>query len=141
MGKTEFLQACGAEKSGNIYVLTLSTTHGDVTLKLCDGLFTNDIHAAIYMYDITRSESFENVLTLKNHFSRMTSFHDVPALIIGNKLDLLWDRQVQVGDAALYNLPFVEISAKNQVNVRFALLCLTRILIHEPECEINGEFY
>uniref|UniRef100_A0A6C0BN95 Uncharacterized protein n=1 Tax=viral metagenome TaxID=1070528 RepID=A0A6C0BN95_9ZZZZ len=133
VGKTEFLKRCGAQQTGNIYTLHLKTTAGDVVLKLCDGLFTNDIHGAVYMYDITNEQTFSNVLNLKNHLSRVTD-PEMPALIVGNKLDLLWDRRVDVGEAALYNLPFVEVSAKNGVNLDFALITLVRLLINDAEC-------
>lgn len=104
---------------------------GLITFKLCDGLFTGKVDAALYMYDITDQQSFLKLLNFKSYLSQVASFCDMPSLILGNKMDLDWKREVQKGDPALYNMRFLEVSAKTGTNVEMAFEALAKTLLGE----------
>ena len=73
------------------------------------------------MYDITNYDSFEHLEEWHNEIQRHAS-SAIETLVIGNKADLTDDRQVSTAEGqqfvdALGSAPFLEVSAKNAVNV------------------------
>ena len=75
---------------------------------------------AIVVYDITRRETFENVVNwiedCKNNSSR-----SILIVLVGNKSDLESDRQIMTEEgkefANKYGVKFFETSAKNKINI------------------------
>ena len=85
--------------------------------------YYRNVHAVIFVYDVTRKASFENIEKWIEEFrcNVITNSQKVPQLIIGNKCDLHADRQVSETDvkalASLHGLPFWETSAKSELEV------------------------
>lgn len=86
----------------------------------------------LLVYDVTDQKSFENIKTWFGNVEQHAS-EDVNKILIGNKCD--WeDRRVvskEQGQALADSLgvPFVEASAKSNVNVEDAFLSLARTIM------------
>lgn len=84
------------------------------------------------VYDITKSESFEN---LNQWLSDIKEYADdgVQLLLIGNKLDLESQRQVPTERAQEWaqklDIPFLETSAKDATNVEQAFTRMVEQLL------------
>jgi len=83
--------------------------------------YYRNVHAVIFVYDVTRKTSFENIEKWVEEFrcNVVTNAQRVPQMIIGNKCDLHADRQVNESDvktlANLHGIPFWETSAKSEL--------------------------
>jgi GTPase SAR1 family protein len=135
VGKTTFLKSVGltGRESDAVYSFDFQINDGSIVrLKLSDGLFTGKVDGAIYMYDITDSSSFQNLLSLKNHFAQMNAaLFEMPSLLIGNKCDLYHQRQVSKHDLPLLGMRFLEISAETGENVQLVFKTLIQMLMGE----------
>ena len=132
VGKTTFLKSIGltTHESDAVYTVQFSTNRGRILLKLCDGLFTGKVDAAIYMYDITNSPTFYHLMSLRNHFaSANRAYFEMSSLLIGNKCDLYLDRQVKKDELLLSGLRFLEVSAETGENVQLAFDTLIKMLM------------
>jgi Ras-related protein Rab-10 len=95
----------------------------------------------ILVYDITSSKTFENISKwLRNIDEHANS--DVEKMILGNKCDMEDKRQVpkEKGDeiALQHHIPFLETSAKNNVNVEKAFLDLAQAILNKaPGKDLN----
>ena len=85
--------------------------------------YYRNVHAVIFVYDVTRMSSFENIEKWVEEFrcNAITNSQKVPQLIIGNKCDLHGDRQVSETDIKIlannYGIPFWETSAKSELEI------------------------
>ena len=76
-------------------------------------------NGVLFVYDITNQESFSNI---KNWIKDLQNVgNDIKGVIIGNKIDLEQKRDVTKQDleeiGKKYNMPFLETSAKQSINV------------------------
>ena len=76
-------------------------------------------NGVLFVYDITNQESFSNI---KNWIKDLQNVgNDIKGVIIGNKLDLEQKRDVSKQDleeiGKKYNMPILETSAKQSINV------------------------
>ena len=76
-------------------------------------------NGVLFVYDITKKESFDNI---KNWIIDLQSVEsDIKGIILGNKNDLSGKREVNINElkslGEQFNMPFMEVSAKNNVNV------------------------
>ena len=82
--------------------------------------YLNNSHGIILIYDITNTQSFENVKTWVNQIREEAS-SNVIIYIAGNKVDMEDERKVDRDDgeklAEELGFPFVETSAKNGINI------------------------
>ena len=88
------------------------------------------------VYDTTSLESFEHVEEWLAEVDRYAS-ENTSKLLVGNKSDLLEQKQVQTDVAARFaekiNIPFLETSAKTSANVDQAFLTMSKQLIANKE--------
>lgn len=83
--------------------------------------YYRNVHAVIFVYDVTRKSSFENIEKWLEEFRCNTTGtqYQVPQLIIGNKCDLHAEREVRNSEAKLlssnYGIPCWETSAKSEL--------------------------
>ena len=88
-------------------------------------IYFRNTQGIIIVYDITNSESFEDLNywldSVKNNIN--SKFEDFPIIIIGNKIDSE-EREVQFNEAELFakshNYPYFETSAKTGENIEEA---------------------
>ena len=82
--------------------------------------YMNNSHGFIFIYDITNSESFKNIVNWIN-LALEKNNHTVINLLVGNKSDLESDRKVSKSEAEAFakekKLFFLETSAKKDNNV------------------------
>jgi Ras-related protein Rab-1A len=78
-------------------------------------------HGAIVVYDITNSESFNNIQKHLQELQRYQGNEYVGTILVGNKCDLVNERKVSVEDAKSLaddlDIFYLETSAKNSINV------------------------
>jgi Ras-related protein Rab-10 len=96
----------------------------------------------ILVYDITNAKSFENISKWLRNISEHAT-EDVEKLILGNKCDME-DRRVVPRDrgeaiAREHNIPFLETSAKSNINVEKAFLELTNAIFNKiPDKDMDN---
>lgn len=92
------------------------------------------------VYSITSRSSFDEVPAIISQIKRIKDIDNVPAIIVGNKCDLEYQRQVTTKEgqdlARRFGLPFQETSAKTRDGVQEAFFELIR---HTPR--VNGKEY
>jgi small GTP-binding protein len=75
----------------------------------------------ILVYDITNRDTFLNIKKWSNHIKDSAN-KDVCILLVGNKSDKEINREVTYDDGAKvakeYNFIFLEMSAKNNINIK-----------------------
>lgn len=86
------------------------------------------------VYDITSSKTFDNITKWLRNIDEHAN-EDVEKMILGNKCDMVDKRQVprQRGEevARQHNVPFLETSAKSNVNVEKAFMDLTQAILNK----------
>eukprot|EP01120_Amphizonella_sp_Union-15-10_P013291 TRINITY_DN6148_c0_g1_i1.p1 TRINITY_DN6148_c0_g1~~TRINITY_DN6148_c0_g1_i1.p1 ORF type:complete len:199 (+),score=44.62 TRINITY_DN6148_c0_g1_i1:102-698(+) len=91
---------------------------------------------AIFVFDVTRKNTFDELSNWKKSFLIQTNHEDnneFPMLIIANKIDKEEERQVSRQSIEKWcqdnNLPFVECSAKEALNVDKAFYTIAKTVI------------
>lgn len=84
--------------------------------------YYRNVHAVVFVYDITDRLSFENLNKWINElYLHVDLPSDIPLMIIGNKCDLHADRNVLTSEAKAlansYGLPLWETSAKSDLEL------------------------
>lgn len=87
--------------------------------------FYRGADCCLLVYDVTNSQSYENISNWKNSFlgkSMVNSPESFPFMVVGNKVDLEKERQVSTeqGKRACYEngeMLFIEASARTNINV------------------------
>jgi GTPase KRas protein len=73
------------------------------------------------MYNITNRDSFEEVHVFRQQILRVKDKEYFPMLLVGSKCDLEYERAVRKEEgrdlAKAFGCPFLEVSAKNRINV------------------------
>ena len=84
----------------------------------------------LLVYSITSRNSFEEVSTFRNQILRVKDKDYFPIIVVGNKSDLEFERQVskQEGEALArsFGCKFIETSAKTRINVDNAFYDIVR---------------
>jgi len=80
-----------------------------------------DREGFIIVFSIENLKSFNEVSKWRNHILRVKDSTEGPIILVANKSDLESERVVSREEvdalAKSYNIPFLEVSAKNRVNV------------------------
>jgi len=99
-------------------------------------------NAAFLLYDITRSSSLDNIPEWNSIVRQKGG--DIPIMVIGSKLDLAETQRqiptehgVQIAEKNNFN-KFLEISAKDNLNVDKAFRILTEFTIQNMQKKINS---
>lgn len=102
--------------------------------------YYRNVHAVIFVYDVTSMSSFESIPTWIEECRRHSVGTMVPRVIVGNKCDLRDRQEVLTSTAQCmadsYNLPLFETSAKDpdeKEHVEAIFLTLAyRLKNHKP---------
>ena len=90
----------------------------------------------ILIYDITNSRSFEALINWLEDV-RQYGPDDINIIIVGNKIDLVNERDVSYQDAnsfaEKYNITYLEVSAKNGINVQEIFEILSNQMIKKEQ--------
>jgi len=87
----------------------------------------------ILMYSLTYHDSFDKISEYYSLVMNIKNTSNVPMILLGNKIDLENDRQVETNEgesiANVYNIPFFEISAKNNIKVEESFVELVKEIL------------
>jgi len=93
------------------------------------------------MYSVDNPQSYHNVSHWQSQITKLCP-PDVRVLIIGNKCDLA-DRSVPVENglkiSGALGLPFMESSARNNLNVRTTFHLLARMMVDERKANLKKD--
>lgn len=114
------------EVKDNRIKLQMWDSSGQERYKCMTSTYLRGANIIILMYDITNKESFNN---LESHMTNIKDLSEVQLCILGNKLDLVEDNsnlravnsQAGLDFASKYNALFLEVSAKNNINVHSSI--------------------
>ena len=103
----------------NIFFWEFSALKSMNRFRTQTGKLLKRLHGIIFLYDITKMNSFINI---EKHLQEILSQKpNLVCCLIGNKIDLVEEREIawETGYnlAAEYNIPFIEISLKSNINV------------------------
>ena len=130
----------------NIVKAQIWDTAGQERYRAITSAYYKGAKGVLIVYDITRKNSFENVDKWLNDF-KMKSDDDAVIVIVGNKSDLINEREVSIEEATLKaqvnHLAFFETSAKENENVHSAFISLITQVVknykkNNSEDDFNG---
>ncbi|KAE8724791.1 Ras-related protein RABD1 [Hibiscus syriacus] len=102
-------------------------TAGQERFRTITSSYYRGAHGIIIVYDVTETESFNNVKQWLNEIDRYAN-DSVCKLLVGNKCDLVENKVVDTQTAKAFadelGIPFLETSAKDSINVEQAFLTM-----------------
>ena len=111
----------------DIVELTIWDVAGQIAFKSMADRFIQGANAAIFMYDITRVETYNGIKDWYQQTKKVLG-NTIPCVLVGNKTDLKNDRKISRDDglklAEEISSEFVETSVKNIENVKETLILL-----------------
>ncbi|KAM9999661.1 hypothetical protein ACTFIZ_008138 [Dictyostelium cf. discoideum] len=111
-------QICVSDKS---YILDILDTAGQDELTAMRDQWIRSCEGFVLVYSITCKSSFNQVLNFREQILHVLDRDDVPIMMIGNKSDLVNERQVSYHEgkelAQRFGMSFMEVSAKNRSNI------------------------
>lgn len=109
------------EVDGQPCVLEILDTAGTEQFASMRDLYIKNGQGFVVVYAITSQQTFHDIKTMRDQIVRVKGTDQVPILLVGNKCDLVHQRQVRIEDglglAEYWSCPFTECSAKNAHNV------------------------
>jgi len=112
---------------GKTIKLQIWDTAGQERFRTITSSYYRGAHGIIVVYDVTDSDSFNNVKQWLNEIDRYAC-ENVNKLLVGNKCDLVNKKAVDYETAKAFadklDIPFLETSAKAATNVEKAFLTM-----------------
>ncbi|KAJ5077386.1 ras-related protein rab-13 [Anaeramoeba ignava] len=103
---------------------------GQERFKKITNSYYRGAHGLVLVYDITNEESFENIEENWMTSIKENANENVKTILIGNKCDLEEKREISKEEgkefADKYQIPFYEVSAKNNINIDNIFFEITR---------------
>lgn len=113
--------------------LQIWDTAGQERFRTITSSYYRGAQGIIVVYDCTDQESFNNVKQWLEEIDRYAC-DNVNKLLVGNKSDLTTKKVVDYATAESYakqlNIPFLETSAKNAVNVEQAFMTMAKDIMN-----------
>jgi len=120
------------EIDGSACVLDIMDTAGQEEYSALRDQYMKTGEGFALVYSVTSRPSFEYASKLRGNIVRMKEAQDFPIILVGNKKDLVDERQVPESEgkafAEKYDIPFVETSAKSNENITEAFFGLVRFV-------------
>ena len=124
--------------NNNTYKIHIWDTAGQERYKSITKNFYKHAEGIIFVYDITKKETFDN---LKNWISNAENETDFKIIIVGNKLDMESRREVSIEQlkklAKKKNCKYFETSAKDNINVENLFLSIINEMINNIKDEVS----
>ncbi|GMH32683.1 hypothetical protein BSKO_00517 [Bryopsis sp. KO-2023] len=123
--------------------LTIWDTAGQERFRTLTSSYYRGAHGIIFVYDVTRRETFEDLASIwLNEVEMYSTIEDAAKMVVANKLDLESTRQVTKEEGADFarsqGCLFVETSAKTNVAVRQAFEELVLKIMETPNLMEEG---
>ena len=102
----------------------------------------NQVDGIIFVYDIGKKETFKNIKIWYNNLLDMVDFKLVTTILVGNKSDIEEpevEQKLAQEFAIKYNMPFIEASAKKNLNVTEIFTSIIDNMI-KIDTDANGNF-
>ena len=121
-----------ATDDGETCLLDLLDTAGQEEYSAMRDQYVRTGQGFYVVYSITSRSSFDEVSSIIEQIRRVKDDDNVPCIIIGNKSDLEYERQVSYKEgqdlANSYGYPFYETSAKARINIEESIFDLVRTI-------------
>lgn len=115
------------ELDSKVIKLQIWDTAGQERFRTITSSYYRGAHGIIVVFDVTDSESFDNVKQWLNEIDRYAN-ENVNKLLVGNKVDLVGKRAVDYETAKAFadeiGVPYIETSAKAATNVEQAFMTM-----------------
>jgi len=102
---------------GKYIQIQLWDTAGQDIYRAVTKSYYRESMGVILVYDITKLDTFNNVSSWMKEFHEATNRKDIPILLVGNKLDINYERMVTTREAnefaKRYGFHYMETSAKD----------------------------
>eukprot|EP00123_Amoebidium_parasiticum_P001374 comp12448_c0_seq1/m.7370 comp12448_c0_seq1/g.7370 ORF comp12448_c0_seq1/g.7370 comp12448_c0_seq1/m.7370 type:complete len:212 (-) comp12448_c0_seq1:83-718(-) len=121
---------------GKLVKLTIWDTAGQERFRTLTASYYRGAHGVIFVYDVTRRETFTNITAWLQELSHYATGGDVVKMLVGNKVDLTGQREVDRKEgeemAMAHSMLFIEASAKTSVGVGQAFEELVHKILDTP---------
>jgi Ras-related protein Rab-8A len=118
---------------GNKYKLLIWDTAGQERFRTITTSYFRGCQGILLVYDITARKTYDSVSNWMDQINLVNDGQYVCKILIGNKCDLPEDRKVTEAEgralAAEYDIPFMETSAKTNINVQEAFTHITEDVV------------
>lgn len=125
-----------------VYKIQIWDTSGQKRFKIIPQKYYEKADGIILMYDITNSESFDNIINWTRDIRKNAS-ENLIIYLIGNKVDLIDDRKINIEKgrkiASDERMKFIEVSCKWNLNISDIVYCLVydMYLMEKEDEKIN----
>jgi len=117
---------------GETCLVDLLDTAGQEEYSAMRDLYYKTGQGFILAYAINSRVSFEEINQMYQQLLRIKDKDYVPMVLVGNKCDLDYDRQISISEgqdlADKFKIPFMETSAKTRINIEEAVHTLLRLI-------------
>ncbi|ELR23036.1 Ras GTPase, putative [Acanthamoeba castellanii str. Neff] len=118
------------EVDGQVTLLDILDTAGQEEFSAMRDQYMLNGEGFLVVYSIIVRQTFNEVVSYRQHIQRIKDGDDAPIVIVGNKCDLEEKREVAVSEgrdlATSYGVPFFETSALTSTNIEEAFFALVR---------------
>lgn len=122
--------------------LTIWDTAGQERFRTLTSSYYRGAQGIIFVYDVTRRETFENVKNWIKEVNSFSTHEDAVQMLVANKIDVESKRIVTKDEGRIFarskNMLFIETSAKTEVGVAQAFEELVLKIIDIPSL-IQGD--
>ena len=130
------------EIDGAKYKLLIWDTAGQERFRTITTSYFRGCQGILLVYDITVKKTFENVANWMDQINTVNDGQHVCKILIGNKCDMEDQRKVTKDQGAelakSYDIPFLETSAKDGINVQDAFLNITKDVVKDLNIAGSG---
>lgn len=129
----------------NQYSIEILDTAGQDEFSIMNDKHVIGIHGYLLVYSVTSRQSFELIEVIRDKILNAVGLDTLPMVLVGNKLDLNIQRQVDALEgkklADKFGCKFYETSVKENVNISQAFEGLIDNIekIHNPVVEKNDK--
>lgn len=121
------------------YAIEILDTAGQDEFSIMTEKHLIGIHGYLLVYSVTSRQSFTLIDIIRDKILDSIGTDSVPMVLIGNKCDLNFQRQVETSEgqalARKYKCQFLETSVRDNVNINKSFVTLVNEIekIHNPE--------
>lgn len=148
--KQEFSQSYRATVGADFLFKEFSVDNKEISLQLWDtagqerfqslgNAFYRGTDCCLLVFDLTNTESFENIVAWKKEFLERSGNENsnFPIILVGNKCDLISDRKISNAKAREWadedKLIYEEVSAKENIRIEEAFVQATKLCMSREE--------
>ncbi|EGV64456.1 GTP-binding protein [Yamadazyma tenuis] len=110
------------------YEIEILDTAGQDEFSMINEKHLVGIHGYVLVYSVTSIQSFQVIEVIRDKILNSTGSESIPMVLVGNKCDLNYQRQVETSEgealAKSFNCKFLETSVKDNLNIAKSFECL-----------------